>query len=224
MKNPLFVIQGNLQMMALNKSMESEDRSEVYTQRIARSSRSLLRMILNLLDISRLEQQQMEIEPVPVDLNILINEIVSGFKDIPEHESKSVQLKLKENISQIYVDKELFERILDNLMNYVFKNTPDKQSVLVETKELDDHRLRLKISHDGTPVPGDFKKKIFLKHFQSELKKAGFKPARGLGLLFCKLAMEAQDGTIVLDPQAKDFNRFILEMPTMKFMKKNNGK
>ncbi len=186
MKNPLFVIQGNLQMMEMNRPVASPQTSEVYTQRIARSSRSLLRMILNLLDISRLEQQKMEIEPVLADLNSLVNDIVESLKDIPEHQSKSVHMKLREDFSSIFVDKNIFERVLENCFNYVFQNTPEFMSVQIETSQGSDDSIQLRISHDGKPVPDEFKDKIFLKNAQPELKKVGYKPARGLGLIFCQ--------------------------------------
>jgi K+-sensing histidine kinase KdpD len=222
MKNPLFVIQGNLQMMEMNRPVATPESSEVYTQRIARSSRSLLRMILNLLDISRLEQQKMEIEPVPADLNSLVNDIVESLKDIPEHQSKSVHMKLREDFSSIFVDKNIFERVLENCFNYVFQNTPEFMSVQIETSQGSDDSIQLRISHDGKPVPDEFKDKIFLKNAQPELKKMGYKPARGLGLIFCRLAMEAQGGKISLDAQSKDRNTFILEIPTVKSRKKGS--
>jgi K+-sensing histidine kinase KdpD len=222
MKNPLFVIQGNLQMMEMNRPIATPESSEVYTQRIARSSRSLLRMILNLLDISRLEQQKMEIEPVLADLNSLVNDIVESLKDIPEHQSKSVHMKLREDFSSIFVDKNIFERVLENCFNYVFQNTPEFMSVQIETSEGSNDSIQLRISHDGKPVPDEFKDKIFLKNAQPELKKVGYKPARGLGLIFCRLAMEAQGGKISLDAQSKDRNTFILEIPTVKSRKKGS--
>jgi two-component system sensor histidine kinase/response regulator len=220
MKNPLFVIQGNLQMMEMNGGDRTKQSHDVYTQRIARSSRSLLRMILNLLDISRLEQQKMEIEPVPTDLNSLVKDIVSAFKDIPEHQSKSVHMKLHESLSNIYVDKDVFERVLENCFNYVFQNTPEFMSVLIETGQLPDEKISLKISHDGKPIPEEYREKIFQKNAQPELKKAGYKPARGLGLIFCKMAMETQDGKIYLSPEITDQNCFVLEIPTLKAAKK----
>lgn len=220
MKNPLFVIQGNLQMMEMNGEETTKQSQEVYTKRIARSSRSLLRMILNLLDISRLEQQKMEIEPVPADLNSLVNEIVDAFKDIPEHQSKSVHIKLHEALSNVYVDKDIFERVLENCFNYTFQNTPEFMSILVETEPMPNSQICLKISHDGKPIPEEYKEKIFQKNAQPELKKAGYKPARGLGLIFCKMAMEEQGGKIYLSREIKDQNCFILEIPTLKSVKK----
>ncbi|MEJ2634055.1 MAG: hybrid sensor histidine kinase/response regulator [Calditrichia bacterium] len=222
MKNPLFVIQGNLQMMEINQKAPVPQSSEIYTQRIARSSRSLLRMILNLLDISRLEQKKMEIEPVPFNLNAMIEDIVGSFKDIPEHQSKTVDMKCHDDQVSIYADKDVFERVLDNLFNFVFQNTPDFMAISVETESMEDHRIRLVVSHEGYAIPNKFKRKIFLKTAQPELRKSGFKPARGLGLLFCRLAMEAQQGTIFLRENCTEKNCFVLEIPTFEYLKRDN--
>ncbi len=216
MKNPLFVIQGNLQMIEMTRSSSENVDMRVYTERIMRGSRSLLRMILNLLDISRLEQKSMEIEPVPTNLNVMLNEVVESLKDIPEHQNKTVLMKLYEEFSQVYVDKDIFERVLDNLLNYVFQNTPEYLSILIETEKNEREQVLLKVTHDGKPIPARFRKKIFLKNAQPELKKAGFKPARGLGLIFCRMAMEAMGGKIYLDENVTDQNCFVLEIPTLK--------
>jgi len=220
MKNPLFVIQGNLQMMEMNRSVSPTESSDLYTQRIARSSRSLLRMILNLLDISRLEQKKMEIEPVPTDVNSMVNDIVESFKDIPEHQSKSVHMKIRDDLPKIFVDKEIFERVLENCFNYIFQNTPEFMSIEVETAETEKGRLQLSITHDGKAIPEEFREKIFLKNAQPELKKAGYKPARGLGLIFCRLALETQNGKLYLDADNKEKNKFILDIPTYQSIKK----
>ncbi|MFZ0391274.1 MAG: response regulator [Calditrichia bacterium] len=216
MKNPLFVIQGNLQMMEMNQEALHQQDPLVYTSRIARSSRSLLRMILNLLDISRLEQNLLEIEPVPADLRAMTEEVIAAYQDIPEHQHKTVHLKCGEDPDSVYVDKDIFERVLDNLMTYVFANTPPNMSIFIECRQ-NGETARLMISHDGTPIPNKFKQKIFSKNAQPELKEAGFKPARGLGLIFCRLALEAQNGRIFLDNACEDRNCFVVEVPVFSF-------
>jgi len=221
MKNPLFVIQGNLQMMEMNRSVSPSESSDLYTQRIARSSRSLLRMILNLLDISRLEQKKMEIEPVPTDLNSMVSDIIESFKDIPEHQSKSVHMKMRDDLPNIFIDKEIFERVIENCFNYIFQNTPEFMSIEVETVETEKGRLQLSITHDGKAIPEEFREKIFLKNAQPELKKAGYKPARGLGLIFCRLALEVQNGKLYLDTANKEKNTFLLDIPTYQSAKKD---
>lgn len=215
MKNPLFVIQGNLQMMNMQKRAGVADGDEKYTQRIERSSRGLLRMILNLLDISRLEQKRMDLEPVPTNLQKLIRETIDYFSDIPEHSGKKLQLKFDQDLPDAYLDRGVFERILDNLFNYVFQNTPENGGILVRCEKSKDGLILLKIYHEGQPIPAEFHQKLFRKFAQAELKKLGFKPARGLSLIFCKLALNAHEGDIFIDPDYTGGNCFVVQVPTL---------
>jgi len=216
MKNPLFVIQGNLQMMNMQKKAGHKEFDEKYTKRIERSSRGLLRMILNLLDISRLEKETMALEPVPINLEKLLRETTEYFYDIPEHSSKKVQIKLDDDLPEAYVDRDVFERILDNLFNFVFQNTPESQAILIRVEKGKDGFILLKTYHEGQRIPTEFREKIFKKYAQAELKKVGFKPARGLGLIFCKFAMNAHGGDIELDLDVDGGNCLILKIPTLK--------
>ncbi|NIU00463.1 MAG: response regulator [Nitrosopumilaceae archaeon] len=213
MKSPLFVIQGNLQMMNMIKDSGSNNHDEKYTKRIERSSRGLLRMILNLLDISRLEQETIEFEPVPVDISKIVLEAATYFQDIPEHSKKSIDIQISEEIQSVFVDKPIFERIINNLFSFAFQNAGDNSTIRVKTETFGEDFIILKISHEGRHIPEKFHKKIFTKFAQNELKNAGFKPARGLGLIFCRMAIEANGGTIEIDPEFKDGTAFILRLP-----------
>jgi K+-sensing histidine kinase KdpD len=216
MKNPLFVIQGNLQMMSMQKKSGLNENDEKYTKRIERSSRGLLRMILNLLDISRLEQKTIKLEPVPVDLQKLVKESIEYFSDIPDHSSKKLQLKIDDDIPEAYIDRDVFERILDNLFNYIFPNTPENQGILVRIEKSKDGFVLLKVFHEGQQIPKEFHQQIFRKFAQAELKKTGFKPARGLSLIFCKFALNAHGGDIQLNPNYTNGNCFELRIPIFK--------
>lgn len=215
MKNPLFVIQGNLQMMNMQKRAGIADTDEKYTRRIERSSRGLLRMILNLLDISRLEQRRMDLEPVPTNLQKLVRETIDYFCDIPEHSAKKLQLKFDADLPEAYVDRGVFERILDNLFNYAFQNTPENGGILVRSEKNKDGQIIMRVFHEGQPIPEEFHQKIFKKFAQAELKKAGFKPARGLSLIFCKFALNAHGGDIFINPDYTNGNCFVLKIPTL---------
>lgn len=217
MKNPLFVIQGNLQMMHMQKKIAADGEEEKYTRRIERSSRGLLRMILNLIDISRLEQNTMELEMVPVDLNRVVRETVEYFQDIPENRDKIMEFKLEEKMPPTYADKDVLERVLNNLFNYIFHNTPEHLRITVCTQKEDDNYNLLQIFHEGRPILPQFRKKIFEKYAQPELKKAGFKPARALGLIFCKMALKAHGGDIWLDSDYAQGNQFVIRIPQFKF-------
>ncbi len=216
MKSPLFVIQGNLQMMNMMNESGQPSPDPKYTQRIERSSRGLLRMILNLLDISRLEQESMELTAAPVDLSKLLKEMIAYFLDQPQNVNKTVKLNLPESLPRAFIDKDMLERILDNLLNYIFQNTSDHAYILIEIEKAVSDFLIVKLYHEGRYIPEAYQEKIFLKYAQTELKNAGIKPARALGLIFCKMAIEASGGILQIDPEFKQGTGFIMKVPIWK--------
>ncbi|HQV31545.1 MAG TPA: response regulator [Calditrichia bacterium] len=213
MKSPLFVIQGQAQMMNLMANGDTQAESVRYAERIDRNSRGLLRMILNLLDVSRLEQNAMDLQMSPVDLNRSISEQLVYFKDLPGNESKSVCLALNNALPKIRVDYNIFERIMDNLLNVAFHNTPENGEVFIISGIGENGAVELRIRHAGEPIPEAYHEKVFSKYAANELKKAGFKLSRGLGLIACRLALEANQASIRIDPDYQDGVGYLVTLP-----------
>ncbi len=216
MKNPLFIIQGSAQMMSMMKSSGMPVDNEKYAKRIETSSRNLLRMILSLLDISRLENDPGYLNPSLIRIEEMIYASLNYFKELPENKKKEICVESAQNLPRIYVDVEIFERVLDNLFDFIFKHASEKSKVSIQTKNGEGDYLILFVGHEGECIPEPFRQKMFSKTAQLELKDAGIRRGRGLGLLFCKMAMDANNGTIEIDPAYNDGTRLILKIPTGK--------
>ncbi len=213
MKNPLSVIQGNLRMMhMLKESGQIEDEGK-YTRRIERSSQGLLRLILNLLDISRLEQKSLSLRPVPLRLNDLLEKSVDYFEEIPDHETKEVVQHLASDLPQVYFDYAFLERILDNLLHFALSNTRRHSTLTVETCCEETNFVTFCLKTEGQLLPKEFQYTIFSKAGQAEIKDHKMKPARRLSLIFCHLAIEANCGTIEFDTTYEDGMLMIVRLP-----------
>ena len=215
MKNPLFVIQGNLQMMKMSMEDVSSEFLNKYTTRIERSAQQLLRMVVNLLDISRLEEGTMVLKKDMVNFNEIISEIVDRIKEYPENKNKKILLNLDADICQLIFDKSVIERVVENMLTFSSNNVSDEGSVEIETHKLDDIEIQFSIQDNGTQIPDKYKEKIFEKFSQAEIKNEGYRVERALGLTFCKLAVEAHGGSMWLDPDINVGNRFVLKLTSL---------
>lgn len=213
MKNPLFVIQGNLQMMNMVRENGEEYDEGKYTRRIERSSRGLHRMILNLLDISRLEQEGFELQYERVDLHQIIRDTLNYTQDNPRYDNKKCELHLAHILPHVQLDRMLFERILDNLFAFLFINAPDFSEITLRTSVNDTGIVEISASHSGKYIPQEFHEKLFSKLDQPALRDAGLKLSRGLSLIFCKLGLQAHSGDIVIDPEYRGGTRFKITVP-----------
>jgi K+-sensing histidine kinase KdpD len=213
MKNPLFVIQGNLQMMSMNIDQSPTETIKKYTKRIERSSQQLLRMVVNLLDISRFEEGNLVLKQDMASINSIIEEITQRIKEYPENKTKEVIFDAATSMPEVVLDKSIMERVIENMVNFAINNTADGGRVDIQTRILDDAQLQFSIHDTGTQIPKKFHDKIFEKFSQAEIKNAGHRVERALGLTFCKMAIDAHNGKMWMDLDNPVGNRFVIQLP-----------
>jgi K+-sensing histidine kinase KdpD len=213
MKNPLFVIQGNLQMMSMSMENVPPEILKKYTQRIERSSQQLLRMVVNLLDISRIEEGTIKLKQDHANINEIIEEIIERIKDYPENQSKEIHVDLDSGLPELVIDKSVIERVFENLINFSITNLVDEGKVTISTAAVDNQKIQFATHDSGTQIPKNYHNKIFEKFSQTEIKDSGSRVDRALGLTFCKMAVEAHEGSMWLDLKNKIGNKFIIELP-----------
>jgi K+-sensing histidine kinase KdpD len=211
MKNPLFVIQGNLQMMTMGMNGKDSDMLKKYVDRIERSSSNLLRMIMNLIDISKIEAGTMKLNYELGDLNSIISRIQKRFSEITENESKTVNLQLDSKIPSFKFDNSVIERVIESLMTFAYTNSGGEGRIDIQTERKDDSVV-LQICDDGPRLPGDLGDNLFDKYHQVEIKNNGHRLVRGLGFTFCKLAIDAHGGRLWMDSNYQAGNRFIFSL------------
>ena len=216
MKNPLFVIQGNLQMMAMNLGQSSTETITKYTNRIERSSQQLLRMVVNLLDISRFEEARLDLKHDMGDFNKLVREIAQRVREYPENSKKEIVIKTDDTVPEMVFDKSIIERVLENMVNFATNNSSEGGQVEIQTRLLDDGKLQFSIHDNGTQIPKKYHDKIFEKYSQTEIKNAGYRVERALGLTFCKMAIDAHHGKMWMDLDNPVGNKFVIELPSLK--------
>lgn len=212
MKNPIFVIQGNLQMMGMGIDKAEADSLNKYIGRIERSTENLLKMVLNLIDISKLETGRMNLNKELVVVNDIVKKCIQKISDSPENETKKISLELSDQIPLTYLDNSLFERVLDNLISFAIANVKPEGRVQINTR-FSNNILQCEIKDDGIQIPPKFQETLFNKYSQVEIKNEGYRLGRGLGFTFSKLAVEAHKGSIYIENTDSIGNNFIINIP-----------
>jgi len=122
MKNPLFVIQGNLQMMSMGISQGSTTILKKYVDRIDRSSQNLLRMVMNIIDISKIENGTIDLNREVSSLGELIQKSVKKIKDFPEHLNKTIEVNISPQLPLFSMDSSIMEQVFDNIIHFSASN------------------------------------------------------------------------------------------------------
>ncbi len=212
MKNPLFVIQGNLQMMEMGLGESISPMVQKYLGRIDRSTQNLLRMVLNLIDVFKIEGGSIELSKELIGLNELIEKAYERIMDYPENEKKQIDVTLAEKMPFIKLDTSVMERVFDNMLSFAASNVAADGKIEVQTF-VSENEVGVILHDFGVQIPIKYSESIFDKFSQVEIKNEGFRLGRGLTLTFSKLAVEAHGGRLQVDSENKVGNRFIMKFP-----------
>ena len=208
MRTPLTVVRGYLQIISMSELPE-ETKCDI--EEALKSTNKLVEMVGTLLDVSKMEAGQMTLQTSPIDLKEMIQQAVHEVESLREHRKLSIEAPLQP--VPVTCDSSLVSRVVINLLGNALKLT-DRESgeITIGLKSLAG-MARVSVEDNGPGVPEEYQTTIFEKFGQVESRKEGRKYSTGLGLTFCKMAVEAHGGRIGLESQVGQGSRFWFELP-----------
>ena len=156
---------------------------------------TLLQMINGLLDVTKMESGSIAIEAATVDAAELVAEAAGQVAHLAEAGRLTVVQRVAEDVPAFEADPNLLRRTLVNLVGNAIKFTPPGGTVTVDVSRAGE-RLAFAVEDTGEGMPPEAASYIFEKFGQVETRKGGRTMSTGLGLTFCKLAVEAHGGEI----------------------------
>jgi len=192
LKNPVNSMDLHAQLLLRDKTL-SPLAMESATQ-IRNEARQLNRMILNLLDVSKGDEGKLGAQRADVDLRALIDEVVSEVA--ASAEVRNLRLETSMKVDRLSADPELLRRVLVNLVENAIRHAPSRTIVRVGAT-LTDRTVELSVADSGAGISEHLRERVFDPFVQldnaSESRSRG---GRGLGLAFCRVAVEAHGGSI----------------------------
>lgn len=161
---------------------------------VEHSSKQMLNLVLNMLDISKAENANLELNIRTIDLNKLIDEILYESKIIADKRKIILQKKLSDNYN-IEADIEILKRVFINLIDNAIKFSKEGDTIEILVIETIDKKLKISIKDNGIGIAPKYHKAIFEPYNRINNNK-GIQGSVGLGLAFCKLAIEAHGWNI----------------------------
>jgi signal transduction histidine kinase len=213
LRNPLGVIVGGLTMLG---RVEVAEGDAEYVAAVLRtmelSARRMQRLVETLLDIARLEEGAMRLQPVALDLFPLVEEIMDEERSLAEGKGVTLENRLPANLPAVVADRDILQRVLVNLLDNGIKFTPAGGRVWVEG-QAGAEDVQIAVVDTGSGVLEDERSRIFEKFTQAR-RQPEVRRGAGLGLAFCRMAVEAHDGRIWVEdgPEGKG-SRFVFTIP-----------
>jgi signal transduction histidine kinase len=175
---------------------------------------TLLRMINDLLDISKLEDGSLKLEYADLRVESLIDESVRQVAPLASEKKILLAQEIVPDLPTLYADEEKLLRMLVNLLGNAIKFTPAGGTVTLSARPSDTERaLLLSVTDTGEGIPAEAFARIFEKFGQVESRQAGRRMSTGLGLTFCKMVVEAHGGRIWVESELGQGSTFRCAVP-----------
>lgn len=196
LKNPVNGIE--LQAQRILRDSSTSERCRDAAARISDDARALLRMIVNLLDVSKADEGRLHPRKERTPVVDLVRDIVTTM----QLRAKTANVTLASSVEDdlhARSEPDLLRRILENLVDNALRHTPEGSAISISARHAD-AGVELRVADAGTGIPHDQRDQVFERFVQTE-GGTGW-ANRGLGLSFCKLAVEAHHGRIWIEDAA----------------------
>ncbi|HKJ26090.1 MAG TPA: GAF domain-containing protein [Anaerolineales bacterium] len=176
-----------------------------------RSINRVQRLVSSLLDTSRLQAGQKITSKTAVLLNSLIKDAVDAVRPAAEASSFNLQLELPDEDVEIMLDADMIRRVIINLLENAMKFSSTGLSVWVGAEKIDT-AVQIWVKDEGRGISPEDQSMIFEKFMRAK-RTAGKIKGLGLGLAFCKLAVEGHGGKIWVDSKLGEGSKFTFLLP-----------
>jgi signal transduction histidine kinase len=173
-----------------------------------KATRWMVHMVTVLLDASKIEAGQMTLRLVACDVGDVAADAIDAIRSLADEKNVTF---LRASVRGV-VDRDAIARVIQNLVSNALKLTPPGGEVRVSLRGGDD-TLRVEVADHGPGIAAEHHPKIFEKFGQLDTNVRQSIASSGLGLYFCKLAIEAHGGRIGVDSQVGRGSTFWFELP-----------
>lgn len=210
LKSPLTTILSNFHLL---EQYVTDNAGGELLQNGRRAALRMERMILNILDIGRLEAGQLKLKTVEVPIEDLLEEAIRAVHLAGRNRGVEIITDLKECADVLVgVDFDLMTRVIVNLLDNAIRFSPDDTPVVITATRNPDAQLVVAIMDRGIGVPAEWQERIFDKYVHRGEKGPG-RNSHGMGLAFAKLVSNVHGITIGVRTGQPEGSEFYLIFP-----------
>jgi len=195
LRNPLSIINTGLELLEHAPPANTEaEYTDMVTEMMGRSVRRMQRLVNTLLDMACLEEGRMTLHLLPLDVSGLVEDVIEEEGPLAQGKQVTLENRATGELPRVLADPDIILRVVANLLDNAIKFTPRGEKVWVETHD-EGEKVRIEVVDTGTGIPPEERERVFEKFTQVPGQKKASRGS-GLGLAFCRMAVEAHGGRI----------------------------
>jgi signal transduction histidine kinase len=211
LRNPLTSMSLSLEILASHIENAIDPKVEEILGYARISTERMLAMVNAILDISRLESGRMPLNLELISMPEMVSTLLRTQSPLAEEKSIEIQSNIASD-ANAWADKNLVERVLQNLVGNALKFTLEGGiiQIVVQERETDKGwRLHASVKDSGSGIPSEIKERLFQKFITGSQTQRG----SGLGLAFCRMAVEAHGKRIWVESSSSEGTTFTFTLP-----------
>ncbi len=210
-RTPLTLILGPVNDLLQHPRPEAEIQQ---LQLVKRNGQRLLRFVSQILDLAKLEEGQMLLEPIPGDLAIFARRITAAFESIAATKGISLHFQASPEAIMCMFDPDKLEKALNNLLSNACKFTPESGHIAVQVSVAPGNLIHIEVADDGPGIDPLHQTHLFDRFYQAHTADfTNHQPSTGIGLSLCKELVELHGGHIHLSSHPGSGSAFLISIP-----------
>jgi signal transduction histidine kinase len=211
LRTPLTLILSPVETLLAAAALDGDDSQTEHLRGIKHNALDLLRLINDLLDLSRLEESRLRLRPGPVELHVMLARIVEMARPLAARNHLTLELDVKP--LTIAADEPKLERVVVNLVSNAIKFTNTGGRVMVRLEERDSQTW-IAVVDTGIGIPAEEQGRIFDRFHQVDPAITQRQGGTGIGLALAKELVELHGGTLRVESELGKGSVFTIVLPS----------
>jgi len=212
LRSPLAVMKGASDLMLKDAAKLSKEQIETLLAQIRTSSAGMLKIVNDILDVSKMDSGKFEVSRVFGDINKILSDECSYYAALAGEKQVKIETKFDDTLPSFNFDPDRIRQVMNNLLSNAIKFAPEGSVVTVGSQK-NQNMAFISISDDGDGIPDELKHKLFHKFVQLDGRNHVKVGGTGLGLVVCKGIIETHGGKVWIEDNHPKGAKFVFSIP-----------